>query len=110
MILIIGGSYQGKTEYALTNFPNARFLNQAHLLIKKRVAEGKSEAKILAELKETVAEGDWVIISDDIGNGVVPLDKTDRKWREICGRVLIEIAKEATEVHRVILGIGQRIK
>jgi adenosylcobinamide kinase/adenosylcobinamide-phosphate guanylyltransferase len=110
MILIIGGSYQGKTEYALTNFPKARFSNQAHLFIKKRLEEGKSEADILAEMREMVADGDWVIISDDIGNGVVPLDKTDRQWREICGRVLIEIAKEATEVHRVILGIGQRIK
>ena len=30
--------------------------------------------------------------------------------KEFAGQILIELAKEATEVHRVVLGIGQRIK
>ena len=110
MKLVIGGSYQGKTEYAINTFPNARFFNQAHLFIKKRLSEGRSQAEILAEILETTSDGDWVIIADEIGNGVVPMDEADRTYREVAGRILIELAKEADEVHRVILGIGQRIK
>lgn len=110
MNLVIGGSYQGKTEYALNTFPKARFFNQVHLFIKKRLSEGKTQEEILTEILETTSEGQWVIIADEIGNGVVPLDTFDRNYRESTGRILIELAKEATEVHRVIVGIGQRIK
>ena len=41
---------------------------------------------------------------------MVPLDAFDRNYRECAGRILIELAKNATEVHRVIVGSGQRIK
>ncbi len=110
MILVIGGSYQGKTEYALSTFEEARFFNQAHLFIKKRLSEGMTQAAIYDEIKATTSEGQWVIIADEIGNGVVPMDEADRTYREVAGRILIELAKDADEVYRVILGIGQRIK
>ena len=110
MNLVIGGSYQGKTEYALNTFPKARFFNQAHLFIKKRLSEGKTQEEILTEIRETTSQGQWVIIADEIGNGVVPMDANERNWRDIAGQILIALAKEATEVHRVVLGIGQRIK
>jgi adenosyl cobinamide kinase/adenosyl cobinamide phosphate guanylyltransferase len=38
------------------------------------------------------------------------MEDCDRAWREITGRILIELAKDADEVHRVVLGMGQRIK
>ena len=110
MNLVIGGSYQGKTEYALHTFPGAKFFNHAHLFIKKRLIEGKNKEEILAEIMAATSEGQWVIIADEIGNGVVPMDAKERNWRDISGQILIELAKEAKEVHRVILGIGQRIK
>ena len=110
MILIVGGSYQGKTEYARETFPDARYFNQLHLFIKKRLSEGKKNNEILAEIREVVSDGQWVIIADEIGNGIVPLDENDRTWREVCGRIMIELAKDATEVYRVVCGIGQRIK
>ena len=110
MILIVGGSYQGKTEYAREHFPEARFFNQTHLFIKKRFEDGKKYEEILAELLETTSDGKWIIIADEIGSGVVPIDQDEINYRELVGRILIDIAKEASEVHRVVLGIGQRIK
>lgn len=110
MILIIGGSYQGKTAYARANFPEYRYLNQIHLFVKKRLDEGKKPDAIMAEILDIIKEGEWAIISDEIGNGVVPLEPEDRRWREITGSILTALAKEATEVHRVVCGIGQRIK
>ena len=50
------------------------------------------------------------MISDEIGNGIVPMDAFEREYREQTGRILIELAKEAEEVIRVICGIGQKIK
>ncbi len=51
---------------------------------------------------------DCILISDEIGNGIVPMDAFEREYREQTGRILIELAKEAEEVTRVICGIGQK--
>lgn len=110
MILIVGGSYQGKTRFARENFPECRYFNQLHLFIKKRLQEERKPYEIMAEIKETIATGDWVVISDEVGNGVVPIEPEDRGFRDIAGRILIELASEADEVYRVVCGIGQRIK
>ncbi len=53
---------------------------------------------------------DCVIISDEIGNGIVPAEAFEREYRERTGRILVELAGKAEEVVRVICGIGQRIK
>ena len=110
MILIIGGSYQGKTLFARENFPNRKYFNQLHLFIKKHLEEGKDKDFILQEIKDSISQGEWVIISDEIGNGVVPLEAEDRIFREVTGSILISLAKDASEVYRVTCGIGQRIK
>lgn len=51
-----------------------------------------------------------IIISDEIGNGIVPIDPFEREYREKTGRTLIQLASIADEVVRVICGIGQKIK
>ena len=51
-----------------------------------------------------------VMISDEVGNGIVPVDAFEREYRERTGRILVELARRADEVERVICGIGQRIK
>ena len=53
---------------------------------------------------------DTILISDEIGNGIVPMDPHEREYREQSGRVLIELAGRADEVVRVVCGIGQKIK
>ena len=110
MVLIIGGSYQGKTEYAREHFPEGHFFNQAHLFIKKRLSEGKNEEEIYQELITACGDENGVVIAEEIGNGIVPMEDFDRRYRDVAGRILIRLAAEATEVHRVICGIGQRIK
>ncbi|MBE5911302.1 bifunctional adenosylcobinamide kinase/adenosylcobinamide-phosphate guanylyltransferase [Pseudobutyrivibrio sp.] len=110
MILIVGGSYQGKTKFARNNFPECRYFNQLHLFIKKRLQEEKKPIQILTEIKDAIGDGQWVIISDEVGNGVVPIEQEDREYRDITGKILIELADEAEEVYRVVCGIGQRIK
>ena len=51
-----------------------------------------------------------VVISNEIGYGIVPMDKFERRYRELTGRICCDIAKESKEVHRVVCGIGTIIK
>ena len=50
-----------------------------------------------------------VIISDEIGYGLVPIDAFERKYREEAGRVNCFFARKAEQVIRVVCGIGTRI-
>lgn len=65
------------------------------------------EEECLAYLK---AHPDTVLICDEVGNGIVPLDPFEREYRERLGRLLCEIAADAERVERIVCGIGQRIK
>ena len=51
-----------------------------------------------------------IVVTDEIGYGIVPLDYGERVYREQVGRVCTALAKESEEVYRVICGIGNRIK
>lgn len=53
---------------------------------------------------------DISFICNEIGNGIVPMDPEERLWREVTGRVLIHLAREADHFERVIAGMGQVIK
>lgn len=53
---------------------------------------------------------DLIFICDEVGNGIVPMEKSERDYRECVGRVLCILAKEADTVERIHCGIGQMIK
>lgn len=53
---------------------------------------------------------DILVVSNELGYGVVPMEKFDRSYRETVGRVCTCIAAKADEVTRVVCGIGMRIK
>lgn len=127
MKLIIGGYAQGKLNYVLQTYglktnrvldgnipqnlnrqPETVIINHLHNWIKNRIAEGGCpEEEILIFLEK---QPDCVIICDEIGNGIVPLEAFEREYRERTGRILIKLASMAEEVERVICGIGQKIK
>lgn len=50
------------------------------------------------------------ITADEIGSGIVPIEREDRLWRELCGEAVQLLAAEAEEVFRVIGGIPMRLK
>lgn len=115
MILIIGGAYQGKAAYAELHYgASHRIVGQYHLAVRRQLAGGKDpmeEAKSL--LEEAKRDGSFdrlVVISDEIGYGVVPVDAFERRYREANGRVNCYFAGEAEQVFRVIAGMAQCIK
>ena len=51
-----------------------------------------------------------VLVSDEIGYGLVPIDAADRCYREQVGRICTELAAFSEEVVGVVMGIGTKIK
>ena len=78
-------------------------------------AEHVQQAVSLAGLEQLVTDGTLAgealaIVCNELGCGVVPMERSDRAWREKTGRLLCELAKQAPEVYRVTAGIAVRIK
>lgn len=126
MKLIIGGFAQGKLHYVLTEHVQGEYLiveepgagsaeaektvifNHLHRYIKKQLAAGKDPGQ---ELEEFVNfHPDCILICDEIGNGIVPMQAEEREYRETTGRILSKLAVRAESVERVICGIGQKLK
>ncbi len=51
-----------------------------------------------------------VIVSNELGLGLVPAEPSARAFRDLAGRVNQQIAAEADEVHFVVSGIPLRLK
>lgn len=109
MILVIGGAYQGKYDFVKhsLNVEDEKILNSFHIKMKKWLDEGKDPQNIVNEIFD---KGYEVIISDEIGCGIVPLERNEREWREASGRALCCIAERCSRVWRVHCGIGIKIK
>lgn len=127
MKLIIGGYAQGKLNYVcrkyglqeavmwdgmLPEYPAARektvIINHLHRWVKRCLLDGENPEEEILNFLEKYENS--VIISDEIGNGIVPADPFEREYRERTGRILTGLAERAEEVERVICGIGQKIK
>lgn len=106
MILVIGGRNQGKREFVSENFGEKCVVNGFHWLVRNTMLDG-GNVKELAEKIKTKAD---IVISDEIGCGIVPAEGFDRSWREETGRALCFLAREAEAVYRVTAGIAVRIK
>ena len=109
MILIVGGAYQGKEEYAANTFPEGyKILKDYQEIIREQL---KDEKEPLKEAERLLAGGiteteKLVILCDEVGCGIVPMDAFERKWREQTGRVCCFLAERAEQVIRVQCGIG----
>lgn len=139
MKLIIGGLAQGKLHYVLQKegneqciifdgvFPEEKeiqdawkeagseektlVINHFHQVVKQELAGKRTPEELEADVMEFVEKHpEAILICDEIGNGIVPVDAFERTYREQTGRILIRLAQKADEVVRVLCGIGQRIK
>lgn len=124
MELIIGGAFQGKSEYAKKHFPkinwvngkeideeqllNARGILGFHEYIKNEMKQGHDVSTLAQKIIEQNPQA--VLVSDEVGYGVVPVDAFERAYREAVGRICTELAAYSSRVTRVICGTGVVIK
>ena len=121
MKIYVGGAWHGQKELceAETGLAPVRCTPEAaltapavadfHLLIRDVLAaggDGQSYARRLLD-----ANPDAVLTCDEIGGGIVPLDPTERRWREEVGRALgVLTAADGVSLVRVWYGLGELVK
>lgn len=91
------------------NIIDKKCVYQIENLVKIFVLLDKTEKDMNRYLKNINLKNK-VIISTDISQGVVPMDRIDRLWREWTGRLMINLSKETDSLHRVFCGYSVRIK
>lgn len=126
MIMITGGAFSGKKVYAKERFGlsdddilngencslNAVFSAKCiadYQLIVKRLLEENADVQTFTE-RLCRENPNAVVIINEIGAGIIPLEKSDRIWREETGRSGCLIARNSSEVIRLACGIPTTIK
>ena len=124
MKLVTGGAYQEKLGYAKELYPDVVWkdgaecglqdietceaLDRFHLFVRRWLEAGRTKE----ELIDTVLKKNSgiLIVCDEVGCGLVPVDAFEREYREAVGRICTAFADRADRVDRVVCGIGMRIK
>ena len=120
MILVTGGAFQGKREFVsryfsitkdtmldgsscpLTEITGAECLYNYHDTVRRLMEKGDDPCEFTRRLcKENPYA---VIIMNEIGCGIIPMEKKERIWREQVGRCGCIIAENSSLVVRVICG------
>lgn len=125
-LLLVGGAGQGKLDYACTAYSllpqqiadggahpatealQQPALNRLHLLVRRLLQAGQEPLPLVLAALDSRAG--WVVLCDEIGSGVVPVDPFDRRWREETGRLCCALAARADIVERVTCGLPLRLK
>ena len=124
MRIITGGAFQGKRAFAEKLYPGVEWTDGGrcaldeirtcravygfHEFVKRWIKQGKSWEELASLMLEE--NRDLILICDEIGCGLVPVDAFEREYRESTGRVMNALAEQAERVDRVVCGIGRRIK
>lgn len=114
MILIVGGLGSGKRSF-ITDY-----LGYAEQDVCTLIEDDKP---VVCDLHEYIRESscfkdEWfdmlltkqVVSCNEVGSGVVPMDASERKWRDEVGRASTLLASKAEVVVRMVCGLPQVIK
>ena len=120
MVLMIGGAYQGKLEFAKETFGitdrdvytcgagEIDFSKRCIYKIEEFTAQCDDPVGYFEAHREQWQ--DSVLILQDIFCGVVPMGAENRAWRQRTGRLAQYLSKEASQVSRIFCGLEQRLK
>ena len=114
MILIVGGVGAGKRCFVQ---------RELQYRPEEMSSDEKSQTPVLWGIEQLAARsplaveelcralaGREVLIANEVGSGVIPLDAAERAWREKAGRLCTLLAAQADVVIRLVCGIPQVIK
>lgn len=127
MELYIGGTAQGKLSYVrqqtglgeeaivvrpeeLAGYAGSKrvIFYQFQEWFRKEIEQEKNPEETMERMVEMHPQ--LLIICNEVGNGIVPLARKEREYRERLGRYLCRLAARAVRVERIVCGIAQRLK
>lgn len=127
MKLIIGGYAQGRLSYVLKkyhlteqdvwdvkNTENPDFRNSRKIIYHaEEFVTGylKTNLDTLQEITKKLPDfQDKIIITQEVGCGLVPIDAYERQWRDEVGHMNQLLAEQSESVERVCCGLGMYLK
>jgi adenosyl cobinamide kinase/adenosyl cobinamide phosphate guanylyltransferase len=125
MHLIIGGKYMGKLKYAKTLYGEAVSVCDLTAAPPEEMFGACVVANLQDGVRNLLERGesarnffqsnlrflkDKVLIGDEIGSGIVPIDPFERLWRDETGFVYQILADRADRVDRIWAGLPCRLK
>ena len=102
MIFITGPLFSGKRAYARTLCGEDELCLDTHVLA--------AQETDLSALADRLASQYKVVVSTEVGGGVVPVDVGERAAREAAGRLACLLAERADTVVRVFCGLPMALK
>lgn len=120
MILVVGARTSGKRSFVMQEYGYQPEQIADAILDERPVicnlqdylkanpdssADPDSSAKLLGLLVKKE-----VVICNEIGSGIVPLQASEREWREATGRLCIALAEQAKQVVRIVCGLPTVLK
>lgn len=124
MEVYFGGAYNGKLELVLEKYNlkredvfyctdeeicfDKKIIYGLEKTILKRTISNKESFNYIVNNKDKFK--DKIVIVDMISEGIVPLKKEERIWREETGKVMQYLIKESDRAYRVFFGIEKRLK
>ena len=119
MVFITGGAYQGKRDCAKEKYG----LRDEDIFTCTADSAPDWDSRCIEHLEryalycvknglpiEDRSRDDAVLIGDDIFCGVVPIDVTERAWREETGRFYGRLSQRAASVYRLFCGLALQLK
>jgi len=84
-------------------------------LLKNEAKYPEAEKQVLAEIESLISCLDgvpatFIIVSNEVGMGIVPRNRLARLYRDLLGKVNQLIAEKADEVYLMVAGIPLRLK
>lgn len=98
----------GRLETDKQTIMQADLITHFELFVRREMEAGRDPYVFAERLMQE--NPDAFVTADEIGCGIVPMEAFERDYRETDGRICQRIAAYSEEVHRVICGLGMRIK
>ena len=125
MHLILGGRYMGKCDYAESLYGPFKALCDLEHDPPEAIEGAGAVRNLQAGVRTLLLLGEdaqaffaacldflrnSVLMGNEVGGGVVPLDAFERRWRDEVGLLYQMLAREADRVDRVWAGLATRLK
>lgn len=107
MILIVGGMGAGKRAFAMETL-GAKQEEMSQCIDIGTILYDLQELRPLPTAEELNTK--QIVICNEVGSGIVPMDREERAHREAVGRLCTQLAQQAQAVYRVCCGLGMRLK
>ena len=116
MELVIGGAFQGKLTWALAHY-GLTMVDICDLAREDPVPDKKIywHLEALTRRRGDIAPylplfEHAVVITRQVGGGIVPMDGQERAWRERHGTLTQQLARQATHVTHILCGLTEELK